>query len=258
MKKVLFFLIMLFGFGLYSSAQTFYTEVVYLKNGSMIKGIIIEQVPNESLKIKTADGSIFVYKISEVEKITKEETTTVAPSTYFYRGGREAVRETRREARRTLKGYKGFVDAGYTFDLDDYYYDNMNRFEVSTTHGYQFNNYFFVGGGVALDYYTDADLYAVPVFANFRANFINKNITPFGDFKLGYAAGDVEGVYLSMAIGVRFAVAKKSAINLRLEYTCQGAEHAYYGYGYANYGNYYYYSEHEAMNGFGFKLGFEF
>lgn len=52
MKKVLFFLIMLFGFGLYSSAQTFYTEVVYLKNGSMIKGVIIEQVPNESLKIK--------------------------------------------------------------------------------------------------------------------------------------------------------------------------------------------------------------
>ena len=44
-------------------------EVVYLKNGSIIKGVVIEQVPGESLKIQTYDGSIFVYKMSEVEKI---------------------------------------------------------------------------------------------------------------------------------------------------------------------------------------------
>ena len=47
-------------------------EVVYLKNGSVIKGTIIEQVPNESLTIKTADGSTFVWKMSEISKITKE------------------------------------------------------------------------------------------------------------------------------------------------------------------------------------------
>ena len=48
-------------------------EVVYLNNGSVIRGVIIEQVPGESLKIQTADGSVFVYKMDEVEKITKEE-----------------------------------------------------------------------------------------------------------------------------------------------------------------------------------------
>lgn len=53
------------------SAQTL-NECVYLKNGSVIKGIIIEQVPNVSLKIQTADGSIFVYEMDQVEKITKE------------------------------------------------------------------------------------------------------------------------------------------------------------------------------------------
>lgn len=53
------------------SAQTL-KECVYLKNGSVIKGIIIEQVPNVSLKIQTADGSIFVYEMDQVEKITKE------------------------------------------------------------------------------------------------------------------------------------------------------------------------------------------
>lgn len=48
-------------------------DVLYLKNGSVIKGVIIEQVPNESLKIQTADGSIFVYEMDQVAKIAKEQ-----------------------------------------------------------------------------------------------------------------------------------------------------------------------------------------
>lgn len=47
-------------------------DVVYLKNGSIIRGVIIEQVPGVSLKIKTKDGSVFFYKMEEVDKITKE------------------------------------------------------------------------------------------------------------------------------------------------------------------------------------------
>jgi hypothetical protein len=50
-----------------------YVDVVYLKNGSVIRGLIMEQIPNETLKIQTADGSLFVYKMEEVVKITKEE-----------------------------------------------------------------------------------------------------------------------------------------------------------------------------------------
>ena len=48
-----------------------YIDVIYLKNGSVIKGVIIEQIPNKSLKIETADGSIFVYKIEQISKISK-------------------------------------------------------------------------------------------------------------------------------------------------------------------------------------------
>lgn len=47
-------------------------DVVYLKNGSVIRGTILEQVPGKTLKIMTNDGSQFVYKIAEVEKMTKE------------------------------------------------------------------------------------------------------------------------------------------------------------------------------------------
>lgn len=55
-------------------------DVVYLKNGGIIRGIIIEQVPGQSIKIQTRDGSVFVYSMDEVQKMTREapvgESTT--------------------------------------------------------------------------------------------------------------------------------------------------------------------------------------
>ena len=242
MRKLLLLLTLLLSISTYVAAQN-YTEVVYLKNGSVIKGVIIEQVPNVSLKIKTGDGSLIICQMNEVEKIIKEERYT--------RDYRTDI-DNRKAARNTLKGYKGFVDFGYIADLSDY---DANKVEISTSHGYQFNNYVYLGGGVAADFYTDADLIAVPIFVDFRANFINKKVTPFADIKTGYSVGDVEGAYVSTGIGVRFSLKGKKAINLKLEYNYQ--QHNDHGdYSYNN--NYYSYDYDYDLEGLGFKIGFEF
>ena len=47
-------------------------DVVYLKNGEIVWGTIIEQIPGESLKIQTVDGSVFAYAMDEISKIVKE------------------------------------------------------------------------------------------------------------------------------------------------------------------------------------------
>ena len=47
-------------------------DVVYLKNGSIIRGVVIEQVPGKSIKIRTGDGSVFVYNMDDIARITKE------------------------------------------------------------------------------------------------------------------------------------------------------------------------------------------
>jgi len=59
-------------FSICSYAQQ-YEDIVYLKNGSIIHGTIIEQIPGESIKIKSKDGNLFVFKMDEIEKMTKEE-----------------------------------------------------------------------------------------------------------------------------------------------------------------------------------------
>ena len=59
MKKIL--ILILIGFCLGQE----YEDVIYLKNGSVIRGMITEQKPNEYIKIKSGQN-IFVYKVEEI------------------------------------------------------------------------------------------------------------------------------------------------------------------------------------------------
>ena len=47
-------------------------DVILLKNGSIIKGQIIEMVPFEYLKLKISDESIITLKTEEIERILKQ------------------------------------------------------------------------------------------------------------------------------------------------------------------------------------------
>ena len=48
-------------------------DVIYLKNGSTIRGVITEQdVQDGTYRIQTMGGSVFVYTPEDIEKVTKE------------------------------------------------------------------------------------------------------------------------------------------------------------------------------------------
>jgi hypothetical protein len=47
-------------------------DVVYLNNGDIRKGVIIENAPNDHIKIETFDGSIFTIKYADIQKMTTE------------------------------------------------------------------------------------------------------------------------------------------------------------------------------------------
>lgn len=54
------------------SAQQKQPDVVYLKNGSILKGQIQEHLLGKSLTLKTYDGSIFVLQEVDIERISRE------------------------------------------------------------------------------------------------------------------------------------------------------------------------------------------
>jgi hypothetical protein len=58
-----------------SSFAQQYEDVVYLKDGGVRRGLILEQIPGESVKLKTNYGEIFVISMSDISKIAKEEKT---------------------------------------------------------------------------------------------------------------------------------------------------------------------------------------
>lgn len=69
MKNIFIVLALLF-VSLSASAQK--QDVAYLKNGSVVRGVITD-LAGGKFQIKTIDGSVFVYDKEEVDKITKEE-----------------------------------------------------------------------------------------------------------------------------------------------------------------------------------------
>ena len=142
---------------------------------------------------------------------------------------------TKKEQRRTLRGYKGFVELGmgvthhnfsYIGNKPDTYVDTNPKgfgIEILTSHGYQFSNFFFLGGGVGINECTETNV-MVPIFADLRVNILDKRISPIIDFKWGYAVGDHHGVYLSFNAGVRFGLKNQneSAIYALAEASCIG------------------------------------
>lgn len=69
-KSVL--LAILFIVSICAMAQSNMEDVVYLKNGSSYRGLIVEQILGESIKIQIAGGSVIAFPVADVYKITKE------------------------------------------------------------------------------------------------------------------------------------------------------------------------------------------
>jgi len=45
------------------------TDIVYLRNGKVIKGTIIERAADKSVQIRVTDGDVVLYPNEEIEKI---------------------------------------------------------------------------------------------------------------------------------------------------------------------------------------------
>lgn len=136
-------------------------------------------------------------------------------------------------------GYRGFAEIGYTPAAGNWKDDRLN---LTTSHGYQVNPYFFVGAGVGVFYFIDKwpkefifdmskvtgvnDLptdqkkgnIAVPVFLNLRAYFMDSNISPYFDAKVGYSPFDLKGFFANPSFGVSYGVTDRIALNLGVGY----------------------------------------
>lgn len=125
------------------------------------------------------------------------------------------------------KKYRGFTDLSYTLGVGDTSKD-FDRFTLSTTHGYQLDDMFFVGAGVSFEYVRDLAASLVPIYADVRMDMPlrSRNIKPYVDAKIGYAAGQIDGFYFAPTIGIRVPVKFVKAMNFGLGYKLQKIQDA--------------------------------
>ncbi|MDE6298206.1 MAG: hypothetical protein K2M10_00970 [Muribaculaceae bacterium] len=163
--------------------------------------------------------------------------------------------------------YKGFVEATGTFGLGT---DKANFLGISTSQGFQYTSWFFMGAGIGIDaamaqgdnsipqdaYYmprTATTRAMVPLFTDFRFNIGNgKSASFFIDIKAG-AAWIIGGnglrindkvlttnakFILRPSIGVRIPTNSnnlKQAVNIGLTYQLLTANNSWYYYGNSRY-----------------------
>lgn len=230
MKKHILFLIALLWATLSVAQQ--YEEVIYLKNGSRIKGKVIETTP-EQVKIEIYDGSVFVYKSDEIEKVIKEITNAKIKPLHI-----KPIFNWETRGYRPI-GYTWFIETEYTSGKN---FIRPEYLGLGTTHGYQFNPYLFVGAGaefqaalsvawgnyetpegkpndinngnkkiesVLIDTEVAGAEFGAAIYGNIRAFLFDNKYSPYFDLRIGYSTA-AKGCYLSPMIGAsigRFNIA---------------------------------------------------
>lgn len=206
MRKLFYACIVVLCNTIFVQAQSKSSETVYLKNGSIIKGEVVEMISNKQVKVKTADGSLFVYTTDEVEKIVKEKEEK----------RQYPFKTTNKDTYKTT-GLRGIVELGYIAG-------DFSAPEFSLSLGYQINPYFFVGAGAGAQYLINAEGAAIPVFADLRGCMFLGMVSPFISLKIGYEKFiDIKyedgGVYCSPTFGVKIMTTQRQAVNLGLGLT---------------------------------------
>jgi len=166
------------------SAQVNRRDVVYLKNGSVIKGDILEVIPNETIKVKTSDGSTFVFKMDEVERTGKDESVkNEAPV-----DEKKDLDKTNEKLSPKSSGYLLMVRLGPNIHLLN---TSSFDFSASIINGIQLNQYMSFGiGAEATTYVYDdynSSVTIFPFFVDARFYIPRRIIQPMFSLQLGYS-----------------------------------------------------------------------
>jgi hypothetical protein len=213
MKQIITLILCIITFNTFAQKQD--DDVLYLKNGSIYRGKIIEK--NERIiKLETYEKNIFAVQIADIQEIKQEPNL-----------------------RKTAIQYKekGFVH--YT-ELGPLAGSNRasngvttSAFSFQTTNGYKFNQYLFTGLGVG------ADLYAVqtfvPIVLSVRGDFTNQGTKiPFyfveGGYSINATSNDVDGIKykggntLAVGLGLKILFQENTGFVIGAGYRFQRSE----------------------------------
>lgn len=184
-----------------------FIDVIYTKKGDVIRGTIVEQIPNKTVRIETPGNSYFVFNVDEIERITKEPLE----------------RESLMSRESIKRGFTGELCFGYQVGNGKFALDRM---KLDLSGGYRFNKNISLTGGAGFRAYEQSIALFVPVFMKVELVAGNQALAPFMSLASGYtfdAQNSLRGVgvILNPRIGLNCNFISKMNINVAVGYELQ-------------------------------------
>jgi hypothetical protein len=231
------------------NAQINKRDILYLKNGSIIKGYILEMIPNGTIKIKTSDGSIFIYKMDEVEKTEKEALEIVAKSP---ESGHSQTDAGKKDEDFKSRGHMLIVRGGPNLHVGEN--DPTIDASFGIINAFQVNDYLSIGIGIEGTSYVynqtgNGTALIFPIFFDTRFYVPRQGVQPMFGFQFGYSFVSNEnpltdsynanvyndfvpkngsgGTYLAVNAGMRIFINKRTSIVADGGFSFQQLENGY-------------------------------
>jgi|GEM_PF-573741 len=165
--KALFFLA-LFLKGPDALAQQAKEDVLYLKNGWILRGTLTSAPSDSLVTIETNDRNRFVFNRTAVKSIGQEPALSSKP-TYKRRG------------------FSHYTEMGALAARNTSSSTNTSAFSFQTVNGYKLGQALFAGLGVGVDLYATQTL--MPIFGSIRGDLTNRgHLIPYYFVDFGYGA----------------------------------------------------------------------
>lgn len=187
-------------------------QIVLLKDGSLLKGTVLEENESGTLKIVLKSGDEIELPYALVESIKKNKNQEIV-----FSNGSKAM----------TKGFYQLVQFGM---LPGYSNEEQDQLLWGLTGkyamGYRFHHLLAVGAGVGVDYYNQ---FMLPVFVDVRGFLFKKAVSPYYSLNVGYGSPlqfrenwitKKGGAMVNPAIGLRVARAKH-VFNMNVGYQVQ-------------------------------------
>ena len=151
-----------------AAAQQKKQEVIYLKNGSVIRNIREMEHADSLIRVRTADGSVFIFGPGDLARMNFEPRQSLyktAGYLFSFELGVLAGRQSPRTQFGTVR-------------------EAVTSISFAVVNGYRFNRFIGTGLGVGLDAYQEGVM--TPIFIRATGNLLNARFSPVYAVDAGY------------------------------------------------------------------------
>ena len=150
-------------------AQQAIEQVLYLKNGWVLRGRLLSPPAADPVRLATADRNEFVFRRAEIDSLRERPAPPARVLGVAYKA----------------RGFGHFTELGALAGRNTSRSVNTSAFSFQTVNGYKFGQWVFVGLGMGADLYATQSL--VPLFASVHGDFTRRGtLLPFYSLDVGY------------------------------------------------------------------------